>query len=173
MKIPYNKKLVAVQTMTLTEGRHIGTVIQIVGLGDQPAFTAGEAPVPSIGVVVQLADTQLSKKMRISTSAFSALFGYLEASLPDPDSYEGDNPLPLTLGRPVALEVTVKGQYANIASFHRPEDFELSSVPTVAASNMMIVDDPEALRGDDGKRLFLMLHRDIRSWISKRVRSGT
>jgi hypothetical protein len=170
MKISFNKKIVTTQAATLTEGRYIGTVIQIAGLGDQPAFDVGEPPVPSVGVVVQVAGTQIAKKMRLSESAYSSLFGYLDAALPNPDDYDGDDPLPLTLGRPVAVEVTVKGQYANIVSFHRPEEFELNMAPTVATIDLVMLDGPDALSGEPGKVLFMKLHRDIRSWLSKRVR---
>lgn len=170
MKIAFNKKQATAQSTPLTEGRYIGTVVQIAGLGDQPAFTAGEAPVPSVGVVVQLAGTQIAKKMRLSDSPLSALFAFLDATLPDPEGFDGDDPLPLTLGKPVAVEVTVKGPYASIASFHRPEDFEVTRAPAVAASDLLILDGPEALAGDSGKVAFQQLHRDIRGWFSKRVR---
>lgn len=170
MKIPFSKKLHATQGAPLPEGRHIATIIQIAGLGYQPAFNSGEPPVPSVGVVVQLATTQLAKKMSLSNSQWSKLYGYLNAALPDPDSYDGDNPLPLTLGRPVAIEVIVKGQYANIDSFHRPEEFELCDAPAVANADLILLESPEVLTADAGKVIFLKLHRDIRSWLSKRVR---
>jgi hypothetical protein len=170
MKISFNKKLSTSSAAPLTEGRHVGTIIQIAALGDQPGFNPGEPPVPSVGVVVQVDGAQIAKKMRISDSHMSALYAYLEAALPDPDAYEGDNPLPLTLGCPIAIEVSVKGQYANIASFHRLERFEIGSAPKVAESELAILEDPDLLAGEDAKTLFLKLHRDIRSWISKRVR---
>jgi hypothetical protein len=85
MKIPFNKSLASAQTAPITEGRHVGTVIQIVGLGNQPAFDAGKPPEPSIAVVVQLAGTQLAKKMRVISSPYSKLQEYLHATLPDPD----------------------------------------------------------------------------------------
>lgn len=170
MRISFNKKLAATQSAPITEGRYIGTVIQIAGLGDQPAFNVGEPPVPSVGVVVQVAGAQIAKRMRLSDSPFSAVFSYLDATLPNPDDYDGDDPLPQTLGRHVAVEVTVKGQYANIASFHRPEDFEFGTAPTVPAEDLVMLDGPESLLGDAGKAMFLKLHRDIRSWLSKRVR---
>ncbi len=171
MKISFNKKLTTAPASTLTEGRQVGTIIQIAALGNQPAFNVGEPAIPSVGVIVQLHSAQIAKKMRISDSPLSALFSFLEAALPDPDAYEGDNPLPLTLGCPVAVEITIKGQYANIASFHRLEVFEIGTEPKVAESDLVLLDDPGALAGEDGKALFLKLHRDIRSWISKRVRS--
>ena len=172
MKILFNKKLVSTQTATLAEGRYVGTVIQIAALGKQLPFTAGEAPVASVGVVIQLASIQIAKKMTINESSFSALSKYLNATLPDPDTYIGDDPLPLTLGRPVAVEVSVRdGRYTKIDSFHRPEDFELKSAPHVAAVDQVMIEDPDALVKDAGKTLFLKLHRDIRSWISNRVRT--
>lgn len=170
MKISFNKKLATSSAAPLAEGRHVGTIIQIAALGDQPGFNVGDPPAPSVGVVVQVNGAQITKKMRVSDSPLSALFSYLDSALPDPDTYEGDNPLPLTLGCPVAVEVTVKGQYANIASFHRLESFEIGTAPTVTKSDLVMLDDPALLAGEDGKTLFLKLHRDIRSWISKRVR---
>ena len=172
MKILFNKKLVSTQTATLAEGRYVGTVIQIAALGKQLPFTAGEAPVASVGVVIQLASIQIAKKMTINESSFSALSKYLNATLPDPDTYIGDDPLPLTLGRPVAVEVSVRdGRYTNIDSFHRLEDFELKSAPHVAVVDQVMIEDPEAFVGDTGKTSFLKLHRDIRKWISNRVRT--
>jgi len=172
MKIAFRKILANTQTATLTEGRHVGTVVQIAGLGDQPGYSVGDLPAPCLGVVVQLASTQIAKMMRISESPLSTLFAFLDATLPNPDDYDGDDPLPLALGRPVAIEVTVKnGKYASIASFHRPEDFELSSAPPVEVADQVIIDGPEVFTGDTGKALFLRLHRDIRSWMSKRVRT--
>lgn len=172
MKILFNKKLVSTQTATLAEGRYVGTVIQIAALGKQLPFTAGEAPVASVGVVIQLASIQIAKKMTINESSLSALSKYLNATLPDPDTYIGDDPLPLTLGRPVAVEVSVRdGRYTNIDSFHRLEDFELKSAPHVAVVDQVMIEDPEAFVGDTGKTSFLKLHRDIRKWISNRVRT--
>ena len=172
MNILFNKKLVSTQTATLAEGRYVGTVIQIAVLGKQLPFTAGEAPVASVGVVIQLEGTQIAKKMTINESSFSALSKYLDATLSDPDTYDGDDPLPLTLGRPVAVEVSVRdGRYTNIDSFHRLEDFELKSAPHVAVVDQVMIEDPEAFVGDTGKTSFLKLHRDIRKWISNRVRT--
>jgi len=122
-------------------------------------------------VVVQIKGAQLAKKMAFINSPYGALFSYMWASLPGPASYEGDDPLPLTLGRPVAIEVTVKGQYTNIVSFHRPEDFELGDAPEVARADLIFLEGPEALTGEADKALFLKLHRDIRSWFSKRIRT--
>ena len=169
MKISFNKKLAPTQYETLTEGRYVGTVIQIANLGMQPGYAASEPPAASVAVVIQLSGVQIAKKMRISDSPLSALFAYLDAALPDPDAYEGDDPLPLTLGRPIAIEVTVKGKFPSIVSFHRPESFELPNAPTVVAADCLILDDPE-MTGDAAKTMFLKLHRDIRSWLSKRVR---
>ena len=172
MKILFNKKLVSTQTTTLTPGRHVGTVVQIVALGNQPPFTAGEASTQCVGVVIQLEGTQIANKMNVSDSSLSNLFKYLNATLPDPDTYIGDDPLPLTLGRPVAVEVSVRdGRYTNIDSFHRLEDFELKSAPHVAVVDQVMIEDPEAFVGDTGKTSFLKLHRDIRKWISNRVRT--
>ena len=170
MKVPFNKSFTTAPVATLIDGRHIGTVIQIVGIGNQPAFETGNPPEPSIGVVVQFAGIQLTKKMRLITNPYSKLFEYLHATLPDPNGYDGDNPIPLTLGRHVACEVTVKGQYNNIASFHRPESFEISDAPQVAPTDLVLLESPDALTGDNAKDLFMKLHRDIRSWISKRVK---
>ena len=172
MKILFNKKAVSTQTATLIPGRYVGTVVQIAGLGNQPPFTPGKAPVSSVGVVIQLEGTQIAKKMSVSDSLFSTMFKYLDATIPDTDTYDGDNPLPLTLGRPVAVEVSVRdGRYTKIDSFHRPEDFELKSAPHVAAVDQVMIEDPDVLVKDAGKTLFLKLHRDIRSWISNRVRT--
>lgn len=170
MKIPFSTKLATPLSTALTEGRYVGTVIQIANIGNQPAFNAGDDPVPSVGVVLQLDGTQIAKSMRFSDNQFSSLHSYFEATLPDPDSYEGNDPLPLTLGQPVAIEVIVKGQYAKIASFHRPEDFELSSAPKVAPDGLIMFEGLETMTNEAGKAIFMKLHRDIRSWISKRVR---
>ena len=174
MKIPFNQTLATAHRTPLAEGRHVGTVIQIASLGDQPAFEAGNPPGPSIGVIIELAGAkQLSKKMRLIGSPYSKLFEYLQATLPDPAGYDGDEPLPLTLGRPVAVEVTVNGRYANIASFHRPESFELDAAPSVGSSHLVLLESPDDLFADSGRDIFGMLHRDIRSWISKRVKERT
>lgn len=170
MKILFNKQLALADGTQLPEGRHVATVIQIVGVGDQPAYTIGDPPVPSVGVVVQLAGSQIAKKMRLSDSPLSALFGFLDAALPNPDLYDGDDPLPLTLGRPVAIEISVNGKRSRIESFHRPEDFEVAAAPKVATGDLVLLDDVEALQGEAGKALFLKLHRDIRRWCSARVR---
>lgn len=173
MNISFSKKIAASSPPLVIEGRHVGTIIQIATLGNQPGFNVGDPPAPTVGVVVQINGAQIAKKMRVSNSPMSALFAYLDAALPDPEGYEGEPPLPLTLGCPIAVEVTVKGQYTNIASFHRLESFEIGTEPKVAKSELVMLDDPDLLAGEDGKTLFLKLHRDIRSWISKRVRERT
>jgi hypothetical protein len=170
MKISFNKSIATSKPATLAEGRYVGTVTQIASLGDQPGYQPGEPAYPALGVVIQIASTQIAKRMRLSESPLSTAFAFLDAALPDPESYDGDDPLPLTLGRPVAIEVTVKGQYANIAEFSRPEAFELADAPKILASERVMLDDLEILHGESGKALFLKLHRDIRSWLSKRVR---
>ena len=172
MKILFNKKLVSTQTATLTPGRYVGTVVQIAALGNQPPFTAGEASTQCVGVVIQLEGTQIANKMNVSDSSLSNLFKYLNATLPDPDTYIGDDPLPLTLGRPVAVEVSVRdGRYTKIDSFHRPEDFELKLAPHVAVVDQAMIEDLEAFLVGTEKDLFFKLHREIRGWISNRVRT--
>jgi hypothetical protein len=170
MKIPFNKSLASKQVSAIVAGRHVGTITQIAGLGDQPAYKVGNPPEASVGIVVQLSSGQLTKKMRAIGDPRSKLFEFLHATLPDPDGFDGDDPLPLTLGRPVAIEVIVNGQYANIVSFHRPETFELNDIAPVNPVNLVMLDSPDVMTGEAGKDLFMKLHRDIRSWISKRVR---
>ena len=130
MKITFNKSAPGAHGIALSEGRQIGTVVQVSTLGSQPAFNPGEPAVDSLGVVIQLVGGgTVAKKMRVSDHPMSALHQYLEATLPDPDLYGGDDPLPLTLGRPVAVEISMNGRFPRIESFHRPEDFELSGAP--------------------------------------------
>ena len=171
MKITFNKSAPGAHGIALSEGRQIGTVVQVSTLGSQPAFNPGEAAVDSLGVVIQLVGGgTVAKKMRVSDHPMSALHQYLEATLPDPDLYGGDDPLPLTLGRPVAVEISMNGRFPRIESFHRPEDFELSGAPAVPTSNLIMFPDITELTRESGKALFLKLHRDIRGWLSSRVR---
>ncbi len=167
LKFAFNKSPSRTESVQLKEGRYIGTVIQIANLGIQPGYNPGEPAYPAIGVVIQLQGQQIAKRMRLSDSPLSSLFAFLDATLPDPEAYEGDEPLPLTLGRPVAVEIVVKGQYANIDIFSRPESFELADAPKVADSDLIMLDDPEQLQGEMGKELFQKLHRDIRSFLSR------
>ena len=171
MKVLFNKSLSTTTSPSIPEGRHVGTVIHIAGLGDHPAFNAGSPPAACIGVVIQLANGQVTKKMTLTENPMGTLHSYLKSTLPDPD-YVGDDPIPLTLGRPVAVEITANGKFTNIASFHQPESFELSDAPRVASTDLLMLEGPESLTGDEGKALFLKLHRDIRSWLSKRIRSN-
>ena len=171
MKISFPQSSATAHSAAISEGRHIGTVIQIAGLGHQTAFNPGDPSVQSVGVVVQLKGGQLTKKMTLTNSQYGTLFSYVSATLPDLTAFDGDDLLPQTLGCPVAIEVTNNGRFTNIASFHRPEDFELADTPTVAKADLAYLEGPEALTGDAGKALFLVLHRDIRGWLSKRIRS--
>jgi hypothetical protein len=171
MKFTFNPPSATAHSAAISEGRHIGTVIQIAGLGLQPAFNPGDPPVPSVGVVVQLKGAQLAKKMTLTNSQYGTLFSYVSATLPDLTASGDEDTLQQTLGCPVAIEVTTNGRFTNIASFHRPEDFELADAPTVAKADLVLLEGPEALTGDAGKALFLNLHSDIRSWLSKRIRS--
>lgn len=170
MKIPFNNKPTTPTTAGLTEGRHVGTVIQIAGLGVQPGYNHDDPSYDGIGVVVQVGECQIAKRMRISDSTRSALHDFLYAALPDPDAFEGDDPLPLTLGRTVAIEVSVRERFSDLRSFHRPEAFELAAAPTVPATDLLLLDGPESLKGEEGKSLFMKVHRDIRNWWGKRVR---
>jgi hypothetical protein len=173
LSVPFSKKVSATATAGAVEvGRHIGTVIQIVGLGNQPAFTAGQSPVASVAVVVQLANCQVAKKMTLSDSPLSNLCAFLNAALPDPDGYEGDDPLPLTLGCPVAVEIVANGKFTNVQSFHRPMDFEIGDAPKVAPDNLLFLEGAESLVGDEGKVKFQKLHREVRGWLSRRVRGN-
>jgi hypothetical protein len=119
MKSLFNKALASNKPVALAEGRYVGTVIQIASLGKQAGYQPSEPAYPALGVVIQLTGTQIAKRMRISDSPLSTAFAYLEAALPDPENYDGDDPLPLTLGRPVAIEVTVVAAGATMHEFSR------------------------------------------------------
>jgi len=168
-KIFFNKKFEKKSTSKVELGRRTGTVTQIVGLGDQPAYKVGDPPCPSVGVVVQLSDGQVAKRMRICDSPYSAIFSFLNAALPNPDdSFE--DPLPLTLGCPVSLEIVANGNFQNVESFHRPMEFELSDAPKVDPDSLLFLEKAEDLVGEEGKQQFHKLHPEIRGWLSKRVR---
>jgi hypothetical protein len=169
MKIPFNKRLATAQNTVLPDGCYVGTILQIANIGMQPGYSPADPPTHMIAVVIQLPGLQVAKKMRLSDSPKSALFAYLDATLPDPETYDGDDPLPLTLGRPISVEIKVNGQFTNVTSIRRPEAFELASAPAVAQMDCLILDDPE-LTSDAAKGIFLKLHRDIRGWLSKRIR---
>ena len=171
MKVPFKKSAPHANSAAIAQGRQIGTVIQIATLGSQPAFNPGEPAVDSLGVVIQLVGAgTVAKKMRVTDHPMGGLHQYLAATLLDPDVYDVDDALPLTLGRPVAVEILMNGRYARIESFHRPEDFELASAPTVADSSLILFADITELTRDRGKALFLKLHSEIRGWLSRRVR---
>ena len=164
MKIPLKKAQLGHRNVSISDGRHVGVVVQVVHVGPQPAFNKDDPPVPSIAVAVEFAEGVLARAITISQHPSSLFFGLqLACGMGDVEELE----LVDFLGKTVACEIENQGAWPKLRSFGPVESVD--EVPTSKAQHIAF--DVELLDRGEGREEFLQLHPDIRRAVSQRVRS--
>lgn len=164
MKIPLKKAQPGHRNVSISDGRHVGLIVQCVHVGAQPAFNKDDPPVPSIAVAIEFAEGTLARPITISQHPSSLFFGLQHAcDLGDREEVE----LSDFLGKPVACEIENQGGWPKLRSFGPVESVD--EVPTSKARQLAF--DVELLDRGEGREEFLQLHPDIRRAISQRVRA--
>ncbi len=152
-------------TSTINEGVNSAVIIQVANVGLQRPFEKDAEPEPMLAVVFELENgEQIAKRMKLSTHPSSACYGLFTAAFPDLEE-DDDATLELTdlLGKSVLIEVTVRdGKWPRVTEIM---PLEAGFEPVTTNSELLVFDVDEIDR-----EVYLKLHRDIRSWASKRIR---
>jgi hypothetical protein len=152
-------------TSIIEEGVHCATIIQVAHIGLQRPFNRDAEPEPTLAVVFELEDgAKIAKRMKESDHPSSGCYALFNSTLPGLEETD-DEALELTdlLGKSVLIEVEIRdGKWPRVTGIMPLEDgFE----PVSAKSDLLAFDADEMDR-----EVYLKLHRDIRSWTSKRIR---
>ena len=150
---------------TIEEGVHAAAIVQVAGIGLQRPFDKDDEPEAQLAVAFELAKGDLvARRMKFSDHPNSGCYATFTAAFPDLEE-AGDDELDLAalLGKSVLIEVEVRdGKWPRVTEIMPLEDgFD----PVSPQSELLEFDADEMDR-----EVYLKLHRDIRSWISKRIR---
>jgi hypothetical protein len=149
----------------IEEGVHTAVVVQVADIGLQLPFDRDRDPEEQMGVAFQLESGELiAKRMKFSDHPNSACYALFTAAFPDLDeSDDRERDLPDLLGQTVLIEVAVRdGKWLRITEIM---PLETGFEPLTPKTELLTFDANEMDR-----EVYLKLHRDIRSWVSKRVR---
>ncbi len=152
-------------TSTIDESVHSAVIIQVANIGLQRAFDKDAEPEPMLAVVFELENgEQIAKRMKQSTHPSSACYALFNSAFPDLEETD-DATLELNdvLGKSALIEVTFRdGKLPRVTEIM---PLEAGFEPVTAKSELLSFDVNEM-----GREAYLKLHRDIRSWVSKRIR---
>jgi hypothetical protein len=165
-KFTFGKSTSATQSpVAIKDGVHVAVIVQVAHIGLQLAFDREKAPEEQLAVAFELASGELiTKRMKFSDHPFSGCCALFNSAFPDLNG--PDNPehgLPDLLGKSVLVEVEVRDtKWPRVSGILSLEDgFDPIQPKT------------ETLEFDAGamdREVYQKLHRDIRGWVSKRVR---
>ena len=150
---------------TIIEGVHSAAIIQVAHIGLQRPFDRDAEPEPVLAVAFELENgEQVAKRMKVSTHPSSGCYSLFTSAFPDLEE-DGDDTLELTdlLGKSVLIDVEIRdGKWPRVTEIMPLEDGFEPITPKTA----LLEFDADAM----DREIYLKLHRDIRSWVSKRVR---
>jgi len=154
-------------TTTIESGVHVATITQSADIGLQLPFHRDNDPEEQMAVAFELESGDLiAKRMKFSDHPASTCFALFASAYPDldgPDTDELELGLPDLLGKSVLIEVEIRdGKWPRVTAITALEEgFE-----AIQPKSKLMSFDAEEMDRD----VYLKLHRDIRSWVSKRVR---
>ena len=152
-------------TPSLLDGVHSAVVVQVADIGLQLPFDRDKDPEAQLAVAVELENGELvAKRMKFSEHPSSGCYALFTSAFPDLDEPD-DRELGLTdlLGKSVLIEVEVRdGKWPRITGIMPMEE----GFDAVSPKTEMLPFDAEEM----DREVYLKLHRDIRSWVSMRVR---
>lgn len=149
----------------IEDGVHVAVIVQVAHIGLQLPFDRDKDPEEQMAVAFELPSGELiAKRMKFSGHESSGCYALFSSAFPSLD--EADDQavgLPQLLGKSVLIEVEVRdGRWPRVVGIMPLEAGFEPIEPTV---ELLEFDADEMDR-----EVFLKLHRDIRAWVSKRVR---
>jgi hypothetical protein len=151
----------------IDEGVHAAVVVQVAHIGMQLPFDRDKDPEEQMAIAFQIESGEMiAKRMKFSDHDSSSCYALFNSAFPGLDESD-DQELSLVdlLGKSVLIEVEVRdGKWPRVTAIMPLEDgFE----PVTPKTKLLEFDADEMDR-----EVYLKLHRDIRGWISKRVRQS-
>ena len=151
--------------LVIDEGVHVAVVVQVAHIGMQLPFDRDKDSEEQMAVAFEVESGDLiAKRMKFSDHPSSWCYALFNSAFPDLDESD-DQELELTdlLGKSVLIEVEVRdGKWPRAMGVMPLED---GFVPLQPKTELRVFDADEMDR-----EVYLQLHRDIRAWVSKRVR---
>jgi hypothetical protein len=152
-------------TTRISDGVYSAVIIQVADIGLQLPFDKNDAPGPQLAVAFELENGEVvAKRMKFSEHPSSGCYALFTSAFPDLNESD-DRELSLSdlLEKPVLIEVEVhEGKWPRVIEILPLEE---GFIPLAPASETLFFDAE-----DMDRDVFLKLQRDIRSWVSKRVR---
>lgn len=145
----------------IEDGVHSAVIVQVADIGLQKPFDPDEPPEQKMAVAFELEPGALiAKRFKLSAHPLSVCYSLFAAAFP---GLEGEFELGDLLGKTVLIEVELRnGTWPRVIQIMPLEEgFE----PVTPSSELLSFDVAEM-----DKAAYLKLHRDIRSWVSRRVR---
>ena len=152
-------------TLSIEDGVHVAVVVQVADVGLQLPFDRDKDPEAQLAVAFETKNGELVvRRMKFSEYPSSSCYELFTSAFPNLDeSDDQELGLPDLLGKSVLIEVEVRdGKWPRITGIMPLEEgFD----PVTPKTEMLSFDAEEMDR-----EVYLKLHRDIRNWVSKRVR---
>lgn len=152
------------QNPVIKDGVYPASIAQVANIGLQRPFDREDDPEEQMAVAFELPSGELvARRMKFSSHPSSGCYSLFTSAFPDIGESDEDLGLPELLGKSVLIEIEVRGgKWPRVVEIMPLEDgFE----PVTPKTDLLVFDAHEMDR-----EIFLKLHRDIRSWFSKRVR---
>jgi hypothetical protein len=149
----------------IEEGVHVAVIVQVAHIGLQLPFDRDKDPEEQMAVAFELPSGELiAKRMKFSDHPSSFCYSLFDSAFPFLDEADDqERGLPDLLGRSVLIEVEVRdGKWPRVAGIL---PLEAAFEPFEPKTELLEFDADEMDR-----EVYLKLHRDIRAWVSKRVR---
>ena len=167
-KFTFSKLASATQPpIAIEAGVHVAVIVQVTNVGLQLAFDRNKEPEAQMAVAFELeSGAMVTKRMKFSDHPYSGCYALFNSALPDLNGSDNQEPgLADLLGKSVLIEIEVRdGKWPRVTEILTLEDgFE----PIEPKSELLEFDADEMDRV-----VFMKLHSDIRSLVSKRVRSS-
>jgi hypothetical protein len=152
-------------TLSIEDGVHAAVVVQVADIGLQLPFDRDKDAEEQLAVAFELESGELvARRMKFSEHPSSVCYALFTSAFPDLDEAD-DQELGLAdlLGKSVLIEVDVRdGKWPRITGIMPLEE----GFDPVTPQTELLSFDAEEMDRD----VYLKLHRDIRAWVSKRVR---
>lgn len=151
--------------LLVEDGVHVAVVVQVAHIGLQRPFERDQEPEPQMAVAFELSSGDLiARRMKYSDHPSSGCYALFDSAYPELDECDDQEHVPEDLlGKPVLIEVEVRdGKWPRVVGIMPLEEGFETFEPEAA---LLFFDADEMDR-----EVYMKLHRDIRSWVSKRVR---
>jgi hypothetical protein len=152
-------------TLSIEDGVHAAVVVQVADIGLQLPFDKDKDAEEQLAVAFEPESGELiARRMKFSDHPSSSCYALFTSAFPDLDESD-DQELGLAdlLGRSVLIEVEVRdGKWPRVTGIMPLEE----GFDPVKPQTELLAFDAEEM----DREVYLKLHRDIRAWVSKRVR---